>query len=113
MTEWAERLARYTERLAQNRYAVTHAEENVGVDAVVLPVGSMEGIERLMHDLKAFGFGMGAAPRESAETLHWVEMAATARDKLREHFQALQSAASPAPPRSEAGAAASPRKEKD
>jgi hypothetical protein len=83
----------YQARLAQNRYAANFGEMGRGIEAVLLPLGSDEAIERLMRDIAAFGFGMGISG-ETARGLDWLEKRKVAEAKLREHVAFLRTASS-------------------
>lgn len=76
-------------------YPANFGEQAQGIQRVILPLGSVEAIERLAHDVLAFGYGMGESAPQSAEQLSWHEKAEAARAALMENVRAL--AASPVP----------------
>lgn len=73
----------------ERKYPANFSELDRGIDAVVLPLGSVEAIERLSHDLIAFGYGAGDAVARSTEQLDWWEKAEASRVALMENVRAL------------------------
>lgn len=71
------------------RYVPNYGEQERGIASVVLPLGSVDAIDRLARDMIAFGYGMGGAPRESGEAQRWHEKAWAAHRALMENVRAL------------------------
>lgn len=74
---------------SSRRYAVNFGEKARGVTAVVLPLGSVEAIERLARDLISFGYGMGEAEPRTSEQFKWFEKAEDAKIALMENVREL------------------------
>ena len=76
------------ERMEQ--FIANFGEARKGVVGVMLPMGSIEAIERLARDLVAFGFGMGESQRGSSKQLEWHGKTVVAHDALMAHVRSLE-----------------------
>ncbi len=76
-------------------YLPNFGEMRKGVVGVTLPLGSVEGIERLARDIQAFGMGVGHAPGRSSEAMEWYEKGKAAHAALMENVRELARLSSP------------------